>query len=372
MSSGPVARCLVSLAAIAITTGLALRLAATIAITGESERRYRTIFRATGVAILEMDFSALKARLEAKRSDGLGSIEEIASRDPGFVREALGLMKLVNANDTTFSTFRVPDLDIFRARLPSLIPREMEPSILLLLDAIWQGRSHFEAEGIMDAIDGKRLNILYTVAMPTDRKALDLVLVSIMDVTARREAENGLHQAQKELAHVSRVATLGELTVSIAHEVNQPLAGVVTNGEAGLRWLKRPEPDLGEVTASIERMIADARRASEVIKRLRALSSKATPQPTLVDINDLVQDTLTLVQREIASQHVALRLSLADGLGRISGDRVQWQQVIINLIVNAIQGMGAMPVGARQLAILTRASEDGVALEIADSGPGFA
>ncbi|MBN9059028.1 MAG: serine/threonine protein kinase, partial [Rhizobiales bacterium] len=200
MSSGPVARCLVSLAAIAITTGLALRLAATIAITGESERRYRTIFRATGVAILEMDFSALKARLEARRSDGLGSIEEIASRDPGFVREALGLMKLVNANDTTFSTFRVPDLDIFRARLPSLIPREMEPSILLLLDAIWQGRSHFEAEGIMDAIDGKRLNILYTVAMPTDRKALDLVLVSIMDVTARREAENGLHQAQKELA----------------------------------------------------------------------------------------------------------------------------------------------------------------------------
>ena len=372
MSSGPVARCLVSLAAIAITTGLALRLAATIAITGESERRYRTIFRATGVAILEMDFSALKARLEAKRSDGLGSIEEIASRDPGFVREALGLMKLVNANDTTFSTFRVPDLDIFRARLPSLIPREMEPSILLLLDAIWQGRSHFEAEGIMDAIDGKRLNILYTVAMPTDRKALDLVLVSIMDVTARREAENGLHQAQKELAHVSRVATLGELTVSIAHEVNQPLAGVVTNGEAGLRWLKRPEPDLGEVTASIERMIADARRASEVIKRLRALSSKATPQPTLVDINDLVQDTLTLVQREIASQHVALRLSLADGLGRISGDRVQLQQVIINLIVNAIQAMGAMPVGARQLAILTRASEDGVALEIADSGPGFA
>jgi two-component system sensor kinase FixL len=372
LSSGPVARCLVSLAAIAITTGLALRLAATIAIIGESERRYRTIFRSTGVAILEMDFSALKARLDAKRADGARSIDEIASRDPGFAREALGLMKLVNANDTTFSTFKAADLTTFRAQLPSLMPREMELSILQLLDAIWRGQSHFEAEGAMDAVDGRRLNILYTVAMPTDRKALDLVLVSIMDVTARREAENGLHQAQAELAHVSRVATLGELTVSIAHEVNQPLAGVVTNGEAGLRWLKRPEPDLGEVTASIERMIADARRASEVIKRLRALSSKATPQPTAVDLNDLVQDTLTLVQREIASQHVVLRLQLADGLGRISGDRVQLQQVIINLIVNAIQAMGAMPIGARQLAILSRSSEDGVALEIVDSGPGFA
>ena len=371
LSSGPVARCLVSLAAIVITTMLALRLAATIAIIGESERRYRTIFRSTGVAILEMDFSALKARLDSMRSDGARSIEDIVRNDPNFVREALSLMKLVNANDTTFSTFKAPNLEAFRERLPDLTPKEMEPSILRLLDAIWNGRTNFESEGVMDATDGKRLNVLYTVAMPTDRRALDVVLVSIMDVTARLEAENGLHQAQAELAHVSRVATLSELTVSIAHEVNQPLAGVVTNGEAGLRWLRRPEPDLGEVSASIERMIADARRASEVIKRLRALSSKATPQPTSVDINELVQDTLTLVQREIASQHVALRLSLADGLGRISGDRVQLQQVIINLIVNAIQAMGAMPVGYRQLAILSRAGEDGVILEITDTGPGF-
>ena len=371
-ASGPLARCLVSLAAIGITTFLALRLASTIAIIGESEQRYRTIFLATGVAILEMDFSRLKARLDELRASGARSIEDVARHEPGFVREALALMALTNANDTTLTMFGAPSLAVFRGRLANLIPREMESSVWRLLDAVWQGRSSFEAESVMDAVDGRRLNVLYTVAMPTDRPTLDLVLVSIMDVTARREAENGLHQAQAELAHVSRVATLGELTVSIAHEVNQPLAGVVTNGEAGLRWLKRPEPDLGEVRASIERMIADAKRASEVIKRLRALSTKAAPQPVSIDLNELVQETLTLVQREIASHQVQLRLALANGLGPISGDRVQLQQVIINLVVNAIQAMAATPPEQRELTITSRRSEDGIALEVADSGPGFA
>lgn len=372
LSSAPVARCLVSLAAIGITTFLALRLASTIAIIGESERRYRTIFLAAGVAILEMDFSALKARLDQMRTTGASSIDDVLRHEPGFARDALGMMKLINANDTTLTSFSAPDLGTFRQKLPTLVPKEMEPSIWQLLDAIWQGRMNFESESVMDAVDGRRLNVLYTVAMPTDRPALDLVLVSIIDVTARRQAENGLHQAQAELAHVSRVATLGELTVSIAHEVNQPLAGVVTNGEAGLRWLKRAEPDLGEVNASMERMIADAKRASEVIRRLRALSSKATPQTVPIDMNDLVHDTLTLVQREIASQQVALKLSMGEGVTRISGDRVQLQQVFINLIVNAIQAMAGTPTGQRELTITTRSTDDGVAVEVTDTGPGFA
>jgi len=370
LQAGPLSRCLVSLSAIGITTFLALRLASTITIIADSERRYRTIFLATGVAILEMDFSALKARLENLRTAGATSIAEIARDEPGFVKEALGLMRLVNANDTTLSTFVAPSVDVFRTRLPMLIPPEMEPSVWLLLDAIWHERSNFEAESVMDALDGRRLDVLYTVAMPSARDSLNVVLVSIMDVTERREAENGLHQAQAELAHVSRVATLGELTVSIAHEVNQPLAGVVTNGEAGLRWLKRDEPNIDEVTASIERMIADARRASEVIKRLRNLASKATPQQTPIDIADLVRETLTLVQREITAHRIVLKLSLLDGLPVVTGDRVQLQQVLINLIMNAIQAM-AVSEGRRELTIASAAIDGDVSLAVTDSGPGF-
>ncbi|MER8406877.1 ATP-binding protein [Mesorhizobium sp. M1307] len=369
--AGATARGLFSLAAIGVTTFLALRLASTITVIADSEQRYRSIFRAAGVAILEMDFSALKARLEALRAEGFTSVAAIARQRPDLVGEVTGLMRLINANDRTLTMFRAPTLAVFAQRLPSLIPPEIAPSTWRLLEAIWSEQSSFETESVFDTVDGKRLNVLYTVAMPTDRPALDRVLVSFMDVTARHQAENDLHQAQAELAHVSRVATLGELTVSIAHEVNQPLAGVVTNGEAGLRWLRRPEPDLAEVSAAIERMIADARRASEVIKRLRALASKAVPQAAPVDVNELVHDTLGVVQREIAGHQVSLKLALADGLPPALGDRVQLQQVLINLIVNAIQAMAATGTTQRDLTIRSRPTDTGLSVEITDTGPGF-
>lgn len=371
IEAGATARGLFSLAAIGVTTFLALRLASTITVIADSEQRYRSIFRAAGVAILEMDFSPLKARLEALRNDGFQSIAAIAQEKPDFIGEVPGLMRLINANDRTLTMFRAPSLVVFAQRLPSLIPPEMAASTWHLLDAIWSGHSSFETESVFDTVDGQRLNVLYTVAMPIDRPALDRVLVSFMDITARYQAQNDLHQAQAELAHVSRVATLGELTVSIAHEVNQPLAGVVTNGEAGLRWLRRPEPDLDEVGSAIERMIADARRASEVIKRLRALASKAVPQALPIDLNELVHDTLGLVQREIAGHQVSLKLALADALPPALGDRVQLQQVLINLIVNAIQAMGSAGTERRDLTIRSARTENGLTIEVADTGPGF-
>jgi two-component system, LuxR family, sensor kinase FixL len=371
IDAGATARGLFSLAAIGVTTFLALRLASTITVIADSEERYRSIFRAAGVAILEMDFSPLKARLEALRDEGLDSVAAVAREKPDFVGEVAGLMRLINANDRTLTMFGASSLAIFTQRLPSLIPPEMAASTWQLLDAIWMGKPSFETESVFDTVDGRRLNVLYTVAMPTDRPTLDRVLVSFMDITARHQAQNDLHQAQAELAHVSRVATLGELTVSIAHEVNQPLAGVVTNGEAGLRWLRRPEPDVNEVGAAMERMIADARRASEVIKRLRALASKAVPQATPIDLSELVHDTLGLVQREIAGHQISLKLALADELPPALGDRVQLQQVLINLIVNAIQAMASAGTERRSLTIGLARSETGLALEVADTGPGF-
>jgi two-component system, LuxR family, sensor kinase FixL len=371
VEAGASARCMVSLAAIGVTTGLAVRLASTISIIADSERRYRTIFRTAGVALLEMDFSALKARLGQLRNEGIESISQLQRQHPEFARDATRMVRLIDANDSTLTIFGADSLDDFRRGLPDLMPSGLEGAMWQLLEAVWSGTSNFEAEFVMGTLDGRRVNVLESVTIPTDRQALDMVLVSFMDITASRQAEERLLEAQAELAHVSRVATLGELTVSIAHEVNQPLAGVVTNGEAGLRWLKRPVPELAEVTASIERMIADARRASEVIKRLRALGSKAAPQPVPVDINELVRDTLTLVQREIGGHQIKLTLSLNEDLPTVLGDRVQLQQVLINLIVNAVQAMDSTDANRRELTISSAPNETGVTLEIADSGPGF-
>ena len=195
---------------------------------------------------------------------------------------------------------------------------------------------------------------------------------AVTDITAARRAEEALQRAQANLAHVSRVATLGELTASIAHEVNQPLAGIVINGEAALQWLRRDVPDLEEATRAIGRMVGDARRASEVVTRLRALARKDEPRRLPIDINEVVQDLLPLVRREMSNHRVMLELQLSPGLPVVLGDPVQLQQVIINLIVNGIQAMADI---TDQLNILTISSgtnaADDVFLAVGDTGHGI-
>jgi C4-dicarboxylate-specific signal transduction histidine kinase len=148
----------------------------------------------------------------------------------------------------------------------------------------------------------------------------------LMDITAAKQAEEALHELQASLAHVTRVTALGELTASIAHEVNQPLAAIVTYGDAGLRWLNREVPQLDEVRIAVERMIDCAKLASEVIARLRALSRKTAPEMVCLDINEVIHEVLSLIRREIANHQVSVRLDLAATLPPIFGDRVQLQR----------------------------------------------
>ncbi len=175
---------------------------------------------------------------------------------------------------------------------------------------------------------------------PGTRDASDpRVVRAVIDVTAARAAELALREAQRELAHVTRVTTLGEFTASIAHEVNQPLAAVVTNGEVSLRLLERTEPDLAEVREAVRDIIGSGRRASEIIRRIRALSTKAETPKVALDINDVIEEIVPLVQSEVQSHQASLRVDLAPGLVPVQGDRVQLQQVLINLIVNGMEAM---------------------------------
>lgn len=193
-----------------------------------------------------------------------------------------------------------------------------------------------------------------------------------MDIEDRRLAEEALAQAQVELAHVTRMTTLGELTASIAHEVNQPLAAIVTNGEAGLRWLTRSVPDLGEVKAAMERMISDGRRASEVVWRLRAMSRKGAARHEPVALKEVVDEAIVLVRREVERRHVTLLLDLEPDLPAVSGDHIQLQQVLINLLVNAVQAMAAADGGPRELHVVVSGGEAGwVQVAVADTGPGL-
>jgi PAS domain S-box-containing protein len=195
---------------------------------------------------------------------------------------------------------------------------------------------------------------------------------SCTDIEDRKQAEENLREAQAELSHVSRVATLGELTASIAHEVNQPLTAIAANSDACLRWLSRNPPRLDEVRTSIEAMISDCNRASSVIAKVRSLAKKSDLQKTAINVNDVIRDSTALVQRELHSRSVSLVHDLSAKLPPVLADRVQLQQVIINLIMNGIESMGA--VTNRPRTMLLRSDRDAggnVIVELQDSGVGI-
>jgi C4-dicarboxylate-specific signal transduction histidine kinase len=187
-----------------------------------------------------------------------------------------------------------------------------------------------------------------------------------------RERGEALQKVQTELAHVTRVMTLGELTASIAHEVNQPLAAIVTNGNACLRWLGGVTPNLGEARQAVQRIIKDSYRASEVIARVRTLVKKSPPRTDRVDLNEVIVEVFALAQSEADRNRVSLKQQLKDALPPVRGDRVQLQQVILNLVINGLEAIAKSKDGARELLVRSdRDQANNVVIAVSDSGEGF-
>ena len=199
-----------------------------------------------------------------------------------------------------------------------------------------------------------------------------LAFASVASLFERKRAEEALRQAQANLAHVNRVMTLGELTASISHEVNQPIAAVVLNGQVCLRLLALETPRVDEMRAAVERIVKDANRASEVIQRIRALAKRTEPQMTSLDINDVIREAILLVQREVLSHGVSLRTELSPTLPPVLGDRVQLQQVVINLLMNGVEAMEPIMDRPREILIRSQVHEAGqVLVAVLDSGTGI-
>ena len=228
---------------------------------------------------------------------------------------------------------------------------------------------------------GEPIPILYSAFRIDDPETGQPVNIGNVcsDITERKRGEEKLRaseqrllDAQLELARVTRVTTLGELTASIAHEVNQPLAGLVANAQACLKWLDRAPPNLDAARRSVEWVIEDGNRASEVIRRVRALANNASFEKVSLDVNDIVREVIALVQREFVNHNVSLRLDLAPALPSIMADRVQLQQVIINLVMNGIEAMQSIADQPRELVIRSQLDEkQQVLVSVTDCGTGI-
>ena len=327
-------RCLVSLSAITVTTFLLLR-------NQTSNRRLEG-----QAALLDQTHDAIFAR----RLDGALVYWNRAAEDlyGWSAQEVLG----VNAHELLGSRFE---------RDPAVIEQE------LLRNDRWEG------EVIHHGRDGAEYIMDSRWALRRDEHGRPVAIMETnTDITKRRQADAQLLQAQADLAQASRLTTLGQFTATIAHEVNQPLGAIATNGEAALRFLGRPQPDLEEVRGALERIIQGSKRASEVVARVRATLKKGAPEKVRVDLGEVIEEAGQLVQREFQSRSVTLLLHVDPGLPGVLGDRVQLQQVLINLMINGAQAMTEVD-GQRRLAVSAGLAEDRcIRVQVRDTGPGIA
>jgi C4-dicarboxylate-specific signal transduction histidine kinase len=238
----------------------------------------------------------------------------------------------------------------------------------------------FEKEARLRQFDGEyRRFLLRFVPLRNERGSIVEWYAKSTDIEDLRRAEEELHQrearlrdAQMALAHANRVTATGQLAASIAHEVSQPIAAAITNANAARRWLGAQPPDLEEVREALGRIIRDGRRASDIIGRIRALVRKAPPRKDQVDINEVVGEVVALTRSELRSSRTSVLTQLADDLPLVLGDRIQLQQVMLNLILNAVEAMSGS--GERERKLLIRTDQEGsggVFVAVQDSGPGL-
>jgi PAS domain S-box-containing protein len=223
---------------------------------------------------------------------------------------------------------------------------------------------------------GGEIRDIHGVGHPVLNPSGDLAefVGTVIDVTERKLAEEErerLRQTQLDLAHVNRVTTMGELTASLAHEVNQPISAAVTNANTCLRWLTREHPNLEEAREAAMRIVKDGTRAAEIISRIRLLFKKATPERESVDVNEIIREMIVLLRGEATQYNISIRTDLATVLPEVMGDRVQLQQVLMNLIMNSIDAMKGVD-GKREVAIQTQRAEDGhLLVSVSDTGVGL-
>ena len=351
-SNGALARCAVSLLAIATTFVLTLRnMAATASLHREVEERKQA------EQALERSEAFL---LDAQRLSRTGSIATRLPEGPMWWSD-----EAYRIFDYTRDV--VPSIEAILARTPpddrAIVRGAHERAV--------GGAPQIDVEHRLAMPDGGLKYVHYVAHLAAPREGGIEYVGALMDVTETKLAQEALARSTAELAHVTRITMLGELAASIAHEVTQPIAAIVTCGDAALRWLNRPSPDMAEAKLSITQMIRDAKRASEVILRIRSMAKKRDRLPVTLDLNEIVEESVQLVRRELDEHRVDVRIDLAVPTPTVVCDRVQLQQVLINLIMNAAQAL-AETRGARRVRIVTRRfDEQHAQVVVQDSGAGI-
>jgi C4-dicarboxylate-specific signal transduction histidine kinase len=335
-------------------------------------QRYRTLFQYMPIPAWRNSSAGLRPMIEELRAQGITDYVAHLLEHPDLIDRAMDLIIVEELNEAAMRLFGVKRPEDFQgsARRRRWITRE---AFAKAFDARLRGEDMYSAEVKFETVDGRVLDGLLFTAFPPPLSASGVSFSTFVDATERVRARDMLQKVQAEFAHAARISILGELTASIAHEVNQPLAAIATNGEAGLRWLSRDTPDLNEVRDLLKRVVADSRRAAEIITRVRGMATRSAYRRLPVSLHQAIDEALLFLGHEIELRRVTVRGERASALPGVLADRTQLQQVIVNLAINAIQAMAQRDDAPRTLAISTALADPAtVSCVVEDSGPGVA
>lgn len=363
-------RFLFSLAANIVTTLLLLRRVGDEAALKESEHRYRTIFETLAIAIWENDFRVVVTELDILRSRGVTDIRQYLVDHPELVSQLRRSVRITDVNQTALKLMGVPSKEEFFTSLDDFLP-DADGGFAHFLTGLFEGQKDFQSETIVRHRDGRLIPILVALSFPQDGNGLDRIQASIVDMTERNQFQEALEVSRQELEQASRAAMIGEISASIAHEVNQPLSAIMTFVQAGTRWLNRVPPDIDEAKTALQDAASATEHAAQVVRRVRMLLGKSKPESAEVSVDASLAEAAQLKQKEFTAGNVSLDLSLGAPAATIRGDRILLQQAFLNIISNAIHSMEAVAQGERHLRVESVQDEDDITIRFIDSGAGL-
>jgi PAS domain S-box-containing protein len=337
-----------------------------------SERRYRDFFHLMPIALLHSESDAVVDEVfKEARARGVTDLSRYLIENSELLDRLLEGQRITEVNQRAVDVLRGRSVTDFIGSVARYWV-ESPGTFRDIVAARYSGHKTYETLTRMNAHDGSVIDALFFVAFAPIAAEEHVGLVALIDVSDRVKAQNMLAKLQADIAHASRVSVLGELTASIAHEVSQPLTAIEANTEASLLWLAHTSPNIPEVRELCARTAAEVQRAAEILHRIRSMAVRAVPMKAPVAINTIIEEALLFLRHELIRHDIAMRLLLDPALPLIQGDRVQLQQVFVNLTVNAIQSMASKTEEPKALTIRTLSNVDGLqVVEVEDTGPGI-
>lgn len=339
---------------------------------GTSAEEYRKLIHYLPVALWQVDTRGASAAFDRLKAKGVTDIAACLDAHPELVEQARDMVRVTAVNREAVSLLRAncatdligPVRYVFSAT-PDLAKRVMV--------AHFEGRRNYFEETRVAALDGTPVDVLFTATYATPSRELDTSLLMMIDIGERLKTQAQLRQLQADFTHAARISMLGELATSIAHEVKQPLTAIVTNAETSLRWLAREDVSMSKVKQLMARIVSNARRAGDIVQRIRGMAAKHEPGCASLDLNEVVEEALLFVRHDIEAWSIDLSVRYGAHLPRVTGDRIQLQQVVVNLLVNGVQAIAQGGGSVRRIVLGTSVDGNGAAVfSISDTGPGIA